>query len=151
MQQNRFNFPSKSLKISSIFLYLLLFSFTQTTLAAMTKINRNLLIGEWSEPGKCNQTRLIYTRNGQFINMEKKKGVWQTLYRGIYVTSPQQPNSIIIGDGPNMGGYLVDIHELTSRTLKGEWNDNASEGLTFDNPEDAKFSYVRCSGSVLKK
>ncbi|OKH39595.1 hypothetical protein NIES2119_04770 [[Phormidium ambiguum] IAM M-71] len=138
-------------KNSLIYLSLLFFCFTQETLAAMTKINQSLLIGEWSQPGKCNQSRFIYTRNGQYISMEKKKGRWQTLYRGIYLTSPQQPDSIIIGDGPNMGGYLVDINELTRNTLKGEWNVNASEGLTFDNPEDAKFSYVRCSGTVLKK
>lgn len=151
MQQNLFNSRRKTLKIYFVYLFLLFFGVTQETLATMTKINQSLLIGEWSQPGKCDRSRFIYTRNGQYISMEKKKGRWQTLYRGIYVTSPQQPNSIIIGDAPNMGGYLVDINELTRNTLKGEWNVNASEGLTFDNPEDAKFSYVRCSGTVLKK
>lgn len=151
MQQNLCNLGGKTRKNSLLYLSLLFFSFTQVTLAAMTKINQSLLIGEWSQPGKCNQSRFIYTRNGQYIWMQKKNGGWQSSYRGIYVTSPQQPNSIIIGDGPNMGGSVVDIHELTRSSLKGEWNANASEGLTFDNPEDAKFSYVRCSGSVLKK
>lgn len=151
MQKNLFNLSIKTRKFSLIYLSLLFLGFTQETLAAMTKINQNLLIGEWSQPGKCDRSRFIYTRNGQYISMEKKNGRWENLYRGIYVTSPQQPNSIIIGDGPNMGGYLVDIHELTRNTLKGEWNVNASEGLTFDNPEDAKFSYIRCSGTVLKK
>lgn len=151
MQQNLFNSSSKIQKIYLIYLSLFFLAFTQGTLAAMTKINQSLLIGEWSQPGKCNQSRFIYTRNGQYIWMQKKNGRWDTSYRGIYVTSPQQPNSIIISDGPNMGGSVVDIRELTRRTLKGEWNANASEGLTFDKPEDAKFSYVRCSGSVWKK
>ncbi|WP_193982715.1 hypothetical protein [[Phormidium] sp. LEGE 05292] len=151
MQQPLFNFRRKTLKISFFYLFFLFFAFTQGTLAAMTKFNQSLLIGEWSTPGKCNQTRFIYTRKGQYIWMQKKNGFWQTSYQGIYVTSPQNPNSIIIGDGPNMGGSVVDIRELTRSTLKGEWNVNASEGLTFDNPEDAKFSYVRCAGTVLKK
>lgn len=151
MQQNLFNSRRKTLKISFVYLFFLFFAFTQGSLAAMTKINQSLLIGEWSKPGQCNQSRFIYTRNGEYIWMQKKNGRWQTSYKGIYLASPQNPNSIIIGDGPNMGGSVVDIRELTRSTLKGEWNANASEGLTFDNPEDAKFSHVRCSGSVWKK
>ncbi|XWK88729.1 MAG: hypothetical protein U7127_01305 [Phormidium sp.] len=151
MQQPLFNSRRQPLETLFIYLFFLFFTFTQGSLATMTKINQNLLIGEWSKPGQCNQSRFIYTRKGQYIWMQKKNGRWQSSYQGIYVTSPQNPNSIIIGDGPNMGGSVVDIRELTRNTLKGEWNVNASEGLTFDNPEDAKFSYVRCSGSVLKK
>jgi len=50
-----------------------------------------------------------------------------------------------------MGGFVVDIRELTRTTLKGKWNENPGEGLTFDDPKKAVFSYMRCSGNVFKK
>jgi hypothetical protein len=112
-------------------------------------IRFSLLIGEWSESGRCGAERFIYTGNSKYIWMQKKGSIWKTSYRGIYVPKPEL-NSVVIADGPSMGGYVVNIYELNQTTYRGEWNTEVSDGLSFDNPEDAKFTYVRCSGTSLE-
>jgi hypothetical protein len=81
--------------------------------------------------------------------MQKKGAAWKVSYRGIYVRDPKR-GSVITADGPNMGGYVVDIYELSKKTFRGEWNTQLSDGLSFYNPEDAKFTYTRCPGKVFK-
>lgn len=111
--------------------------------AIKTKIDFSLLTGEWSKPGQCDRDRFVYSLKNKYSWIQKKNGAWKTMYKGIYVHRPKQ-NSIVIGDGPNMGGAVIDIYKLTQTYYKGEWNVSASEGLTIENPDDAKFSYVKC-------
>jgi hypothetical protein len=113
-------------------------------------IRFSLLLGEWSKSGQCSTERFIYTENSKYIWMQKKGSTWNISYRGIYVPKPEL-NSVFIADGPNMGGYVVNIYELNQTIYRGAWNTELSEGLSFDNPEDAKFTYVRCSGTSLKR
>jgi hypothetical protein len=110
--------------------------------ASKAKIDYALLVGEWSKPGQCDRQRFIYKQAGnKYIWAQKKNSKWKNVYQGIYVRNPER-NSVIIGDGPNMGGETIDVYELTRSKYRGEWK--SSNELSFDNPEDAKFTYVRC-------
>ena len=76
--------------------------------------------------------------------MDAKKGnFWKTAYKGIYVHKPEW-KAVVIADSPNRGGHTIDIHELSQTTFKGEWKASLGEVLSFDNPNDAKFTYVKC-------
>jgi len=112
------------------------------------KADYSLLIGEWSEPGACNQMRYVYTADRRYMWMEKKKGSWTTNFEGIYVplnnTNLETPGAVIISERANQGGNYVEIHKLNQTTYSGMWNTKLSEGLSFDNPDDAFFAYVRC-------
>jgi hypothetical protein len=122
---------------------------TQFANAVTKKINYNLLVGEWSLVGRCSKERYIYTSNNKYVWMQKKGAAWKVSYQGIFMSNSSK-NTVVIADGLNMGGNVIDIFELNKKTFRGKWNVEASDGLSFDNPEDAKFTYVRCSGQVFK-
>ena len=135
--------------IKSLHLFLIVTSIFQFSLPANGIIS-SPLTGEWSKSGECNKERYIYTSNKKYIWMQKRGNIWKTIYKGIYVHKPGQ-KAVIIGDGPNTGGYIVDIYELTQTTYKGEWNAKLSEDLSFENQNDAKFTFVKCSGNLINK
>jgi hypothetical protein len=128
----------------------LITAFTSQFSFPANAINFSLLMGEWSKPGQCNKERYIYSPNKKYLWMQKKGNIWKTIYKGIYVHKPKQ-KAVVIGEGPNTGGYTIDIRELSKTTYKGEWNISLSEGLSFDNPNDAKFIFVKCSGNLVDK
>ena len=143
-----------NLKLLTSFLPYLSFALCQLanlSLAATPTVNYNLLVGEWSKPGECERNRYIYTANGQYMWIEKNEQDWRSVYTGIYVIDSQNPNSIVIAEGRDMGGDVITISELTPNTFKGEWNVSMSEELNFDHPEDAVFSYIKCPTRQMKK
>ncbi|WP_404783694.1 hypothetical protein [Altericista sp. CCNU0014] len=120
---------------------LLVFLLPQFANAREAKIDYDLLAGEWSKPGQCDRQRFIYRQPGnKYIWAQKKNSQWKNVYQGIYVRYPER-NTVVIGDGPNMGGETIGVYELTRLKYRGEWKGNE---LSFDNPDDAKFTYVRC-------
>ncbi|MEH2108465.1 hypothetical protein [Nostoc sp.] len=110
---------------------------------ASKTINSALLIGEWSQAGKCNYERFIYTSNGKYIWRKKEGRRWKNQYQGIYVF---KNGILIVADGPNTGGAQINIYSLTRKSFIGTWV--ATEELTFENPEDAKINYTKCTTSV---
>lgn len=115
------------------------YSTQSDTTKASKKINTALLVGEWSQSGKCNLERFIYTSDGKYIWRKKEARTWRNQYKGIYMF---QDRKVVVADGPNMGGAEINISSLTSKSFIGEWV--ATEELTFENPEDAKINYVKC-------
>jgi hypothetical protein len=136
-------------KIRLLYLLLTAILTSHSSLPA-NAIDFSLLIGEWSKPGQCNKERYIYSSNRKYTWAQKKGNIWRTTYKGIYVLRPEQ-KAVVIGDRLNTGGYTIDINELTQTTYKGEWNISLSEGLSFDNPNDAKFTFIKCSGNLVDK
>jgi hypothetical protein len=86
---------------------------------AQKNIDFSLLIGEWSEQGKCNTTRYIFTQDERYQFIEKSQGKWKTLFNGIYVT--KSPNVVVIGETQDTGGDSLEISKLTQTTLTGVW------------------------------
>ncbi|MEM8781091.1 MAG: hypothetical protein AAGF26_19980 [Cyanobacteria bacterium P01_G01_bin.49] len=85
--------------------------------------------------------------------MEKKQGSWITNFEGIYAPLNDNklnnmgleiPGAVMIAESANQGGNIVEIHKLNQTTYSGMWNTKLSEGLSFDNPDEAFFAYVRC-------
>lgn len=119
-------------------------------------IGTPLLVGEWSEPDKCSNSRTVFTQNGQYFWVQKISGTWENSYEGIYVPmerellselqagSPEVLNAVIVADGPNMGGAVMEVHDIAQDEFRGMWNVKWSEGLSFENPNDAFFSFVKC-------
>ena len=139
-------------KVWLTFISLFFFQSANKSIADSTfTFNREFLIGEWSKPGECNKTRFIYTADGRYIWLEKNGTIWRNLYNGIYVTSPTRLNSLVIAEGPNMGGEIIEIQELTRTTYKGEWKLQLSEDGNAENKQDVAFSYVRCQGTALRR
>jgi hypothetical protein len=141
---NLTNFPTVKAKtvveINNTTQTLLSASTQPNTTKASKKINPALLVGEWSQSGKCNSERFIYTSNGKYIWRKKQGRRWKNQYEGIYVF---KDGIIVVADGLNMGGAQINIFSLTSKSFIGKWV--ATEELTFENPEDAKINYTRCA------
>jgi len=116
----------------------------------------SLLVGEWSKPETCSINRTVFTQDGRYIWIEKKDGVWKNSFEGIYLPmegellsvlqreSPEALNAVIVAEGPSMGGSVAEVHEATQDALRGMWNVKWSEDLSFENPNDAFFSFSRC-------
>jgi hypothetical protein len=123
---------------------------------AQSKINYSLLVGEWGNAQTCSKERTVFTQNGRYMWMVSENGRWKTRYSGIYFAFPQSRlarlqrespvalGAVHVGDHPNAGGNTVEIHSLTSNRYSGKWNTSWSEGLSFENPKDAFFDFVRC-------
>jgi hypothetical protein len=123
---------------------------------AQSKINYSLLFGEWGNEQTCSKERRIFTRNGRYVWMVSENGRWKTRYSGIYSPFPQSKlaqlqreepialGAVYVGDHPNAGGSTMEIHSLTSNRYRGKWNTSWSEDLSFENPKDAFFDFVRC-------
>lgn len=142
----------KFVKLFFPWLSVLVFLLANKTMADSTfSVDRNLLVGEWSKPGQCSKSRFIYTSDGRYMRIEKNGTNWRTIYNGIYVTSPGRTNAVVIAEGLNMGGEIIDIRELTPTTYKGEWQVPLSESISVSKPEDTSFSYVRCEGTALRR
>ncbi|MEO1400471.1 MAG: PPC domain-containing protein [Cyanobacteria bacterium J06635_1] len=117
------------------------------------EVDPALLVGEWSAPGECDRSRYVFTQDGDYLWMRNLDSSWQTAYKGIYgPLSPEKitefgitsPGAIYVGDHPNAGSYTIEILALNEQQYDGFWNVQLSEGLSFDNPDDAYFSYERC-------
>lgn len=112
------------------------------------------LIGEWAKAGDCDHARYIYTKDGQYQWLQRKSGnYWNTIFKGVYITISEndfkskgvkEQGAVVIAEGLNMGGSVVQIQTLNADSFKGYWDVNMSEGLSFDNPNDAFFEFVRC-------
>lgn len=125
----------------------------ETVASAEGGVDPALLVGEWSAPGECDRSRYVFTQAGEYLWMRNLDSRWQTAYKGIYgPLSPEKinefgitsPSAIYVGDQPNAGGYTVEILALNDQQYDGFWNVQLSEGLSFENPDDAYFSYERC-------
>ncbi|MEM9908405.1 MAG: hypothetical protein AAF921_25615, partial [Cyanobacteria bacterium P01_D01_bin.44] len=125
----------------------------ETVTAEEFVVDPALLVGEWSAPGECDHSRYVFTQAGEYLWMRNLDSSWETAYKGIYTPlSPDKinefgitsPGAIYVGDQPNAGGYTVEILALNNQQYDGFWNVQLSEGLSFENPDDAYFSYERC-------
>ncbi|MEL6554620.1 MAG: hypothetical protein AAFQ63_14305 [Cyanobacteria bacterium J06621_11] len=88
--------------------------------------------------------------------MKNQVGGWQASYDGVYVltnaeqlsevqrSSPEAIGAVIVGENFNTGGSTLEVHELSPSTFRGKWNVDLSEGLSFENPEDALVDFVKC-------
>ncbi|HEY9625788.1 MAG TPA: hypothetical protein V6C84_00665 [Coleofasciculaceae cyanobacterium] len=121
--------------------------------SADANVDYSLLVGEWAGSGLCDSSRYVFTQDERYLWIENKNGRWNTLYEGIYFPlddrrlnrlSLKSPGAVIVADGPNMGGSMIEVHTLTQATYSGMWNVALSDGLSFDNPDNAFFAYVRC-------
>ncbi|MEO0455442.1 MAG: PPC domain-containing protein [Cyanobacteria bacterium P01_A01_bin.114] len=126
---------------------------TQTASAESDTVDPALLLGEWSASGECDRTRYAFTPDGDYLWLQNLDGSWETAYKGVYGTlSPAKidelgitsSGAIYVADQPNAGGYTIEILALDDRRYEGFWNVQLSEGLSFENPDDAYFSYERC-------
>ncbi len=110
---------------------------TPTSTPAPSRMNRTLIVGEWSEPGKCEQTRYVYTANNRYMLMEKQGMSWKTLYKGIYTFNQ---GYIQIAEGSNMGATTLVVKRLTSSTLQAEIPPTAED----NNSKPELINYVKC-------
>ena len=47
-------------------------------------IDLSLIVGEWSEKGKCNFSRYVFTKNGKYQSFFKENGKWKLHFNGNY-------------------------------------------------------------------
>lgn len=116
----------------------------------------SLLVGEWSEAGQCDVSRTVFTEDGRYQWLESSGGEWNSQFSGVYVLmtgerlaslqsdSPAAIGGVVIAEGPNMGGDVIEIHSLSQSSFSGMWNEAFSPGLSFENPEDANIDLERC-------
>jgi hypothetical protein len=113
----------------------------------------SLLVGEWSETGACGRSRYVFTQDGHYVWIKNQGGNWSTQYEGFYIPLDdnklselglETTGAVVVAPHPNAGGNLMEVHTLTETSYSGMWNAALSDGLSFDDPDDAFFSYIRC-------
>jgi hypothetical protein len=117
-------------------------------------LNYGNLIGEWSNLGKCDSTRFVFMSDGKYTWLERDATrEWKRKFEGIFIPLDEvklkenkilKNGAIVIAEGKDQGGYLLQIQLMSKTRLKGFWDTERSDGLSFDNPRDALFDYVPC-------
>jgi hypothetical protein len=144
--------PTRSLLRNSILLGLLL-SFTSA--CQNRAIDYTLLVGEWAQRGQCDKLRNAYTHDGRYQWLENASGKWLTQNDGLYVPVPEKEfrnfgvrerGAITIFIAPQQDGLLIQIQALNDSRYRGYWDTESDSGvvISFNNPKDAFFDYVRC-------
>ncbi len=83
-------------------------------------IDLSLIVGEWSEKGKCNFSRYVFTKNEKYQSFFKENGKWKLFFNGNY--SRKNNNSVTITHTtPDNNTFedLLEISSLNSKTLSG--------------------------------
>lgn len=117
-------------------------------------LDLNHLIGEWSRPKECVSTRYVFTQDGKYMWLKRTNNrEWKTGYEGIFIALTKEQliqskihnnDAVVIAEGKDQGGHLVQIELVTKDRLKGYWDAERSDGLSFENPKDTRVDYVRC-------
>jgi hypothetical protein len=102
-------------------------------------IDLSLIVGEWSEKGKCNFSRYVFTKNGKYQSFFKENGKWKLHFNGNYAR--KNTNSVTITHTtPNNNTFedLLEISRLNSKKLSGTLY------IVIGDHEVEKFSWQRC-------
>ncbi|MBD2744879.1 hypothetical protein [Coleofasciculus sp. FACHB-1120] len=110
-----------------VILALLLTSFTPGA-NAETQINYKLLVGEWSPPGQCNHSRMVYTADGYVQGLWNSNNQWSKMFStpGTYKPIPQ---GFIIYNADGAEFRRIYIKKLTTSTLHFNGSNNTAEEI----------------------
>ena len=100
-----------------LFLVMLIFLYLPEYALAQNRIDISLLVGEWSEKGKCNSSRYVFTKNGRFQTLAKKTGRWKTFFNGTYTR--KNSNSLSLTDKQFVDTLVIS--SLTAKSLSAKW------------------------------
>jgi hypothetical protein len=98
-------------------------------------VDKSLLVGEWSEGGMCNNSRNVFTQDGQYLWLENRDGTWSPNFQGIFRIG--EDNTVAVAENENTGGNALQIQSLTQSSLVGKWIDIYSG-------EGNSVTYIRC-------
>jgi hypothetical protein len=100
-----------------------------------TNINLSLIIGVWSDKGKCSSKRYIFTKNGKYQSFFKEKGKFKLFFNGSYTRKTS--NSFTITH--NNFEDRLEISSLNSKSLTG------TLFMSIGNDEAEPIYWQRCS------
>jgi hypothetical protein len=102
-------------------------------------IDLSLIVGEWSEKGKCNFSRYVFTKNGKYQLFFKEKGKWKLYFNGNYARKNTDSVTITHTNHDNTNFEdLFEISRLNSKTLSGTLY------IAIGEHETEKISWERC-------
>lgn len=102
----------------------------------------SLVVGEWSEPGKCQSDRFVFTSNGYFRVISRKADRWTTSFNSTYTRIPGKKSLEIISEYDGQRFYdSININRLSRAELLGEWL------ISIGGDELHNIFWVRCSTS----
>jgi hypothetical protein len=102
-------------------------------------IDLSLIVGEWSEKGKCNLSRYVFTTNGKYQSFFQENGKLKLLFDGNYAR--KNTNSVTITHTtPDNNTFedLLEISSLNTKTLSGTLY------IAIGNDEKEKILWERC-------
>jgi hypothetical protein len=80
-------------------------------------IDLSLIVGEWSEKGKCSSNRYVFTKNGKYQEFYKERRKSKLFLHGNYTRISSNSLSIVQGNGYEA---LLEISSLNSKALLGK-------------------------------
>ncbi|MBD2443105.1 hypothetical protein H6G25_07810 [Dolichospermum sp. FACHB-1091] len=102
-------------------------------------IDLSLIVGEWSEKGKCNFSRYVFTKKGKYQSFFQENGRWKLFFDGSYAR--KNTNSVTITHTtPDNNTFedLLEISSLNRKTLSGTLY------IVIGDDEKEKVSWQRC-------
>ncbi len=74
-------------------------------------IDLSLIVGEWSEKGKCNFSRYVFTKNGKYQSFFKENAKWKLHFNGNYAR--KNTNSLTITHTTPDNNTFTDLFEIS--------------------------------------
>lgn len=102
---------------------------------AQNRLNLSLIVGEWSEKGKFNSSRYVFTQDGYYQLVFREKGKWRIFFNGTYKRISS--NSLAITHEQLLDTF--QISSLTAKSLSGKWF------ISIGDDEMINVSWQRCS------
>jgi uncharacterized protein YccT (UPF0319 family) len=112
-----------------------------TTVTAQKSPNIDLLliVGKWSEKGKCNLSRYVFTKDGKYQSFFKENNKWKLFFNGNY-TRKNNNSVTITHTTPDNTTFedVLEISSLNSKALSGTLY------IAIGDDEKEKVSWQRC-------
>ncbi|HLO89122.1 MAG TPA: hypothetical protein VK203_29515 [Nostocaceae cyanobacterium] len=102
--------------------------------------NFSLIVGEWSEKGKCNSSRYVFTKDGRYQSLFREKGRWNLFFNGNY-TRRNYDSLTISHTNDNNESFedVLQVYNLSSTELSGKWF------ISIEDDTTESFSWQRCT------
>ncbi|BAY62176.1 hypothetical protein NIES22_22450 [Calothrix brevissima NIES-22] len=111
---------------------------------AENRFDFSLIVGEWSEKGKCNSSRYVFMPDGSYQSLVKKKdtGSWNIFFLGKYERKSSDSLAITHTNSNNESFEdILHISSLNSKVLSGTW------AISIGDDEAISISWQRCLSS----
>jgi hypothetical protein len=109
----------------------------------LPNIDFSLIVGEWSEKGKCNFSRYVFTKDGKYQSFFQENGKFKLFFDGNYTR--KNSNSVTITHTtPDNNTFedLLKISSLNRKTLSGTLY------IVIGDDEKEKVSWQRCPNRI---